>query len=278
MNRKIFSFLVFLFFSSGVHAGATSTLAEQLVQTGVLGAQFGKQAKMVIQQAEMIHNQLDQQKELLTANKKSDPGALAYELGQNKQDMDVLQKFIGALTNLAKDGDKLRSAQNARLIDINQSGLTFEEYVQREKDLVAAGNSQRRQLIAHEIALMENVNTDAKFVQDLQDKIPAAVGANESLHLLNTQINRMVAQNATMIHALAANNSTKKSEVENEKQRKANLHQAVGTAKSKEKEWLKGKIDELGSSPPPKKVGGDNAPLSPEVERTLNIGGDHGKP
>lgn len=269
--RKIFISLFFLFFSAGAYAGATSTLMEQLVQSGILGAQFGKQAKMVINQATMIQNQLDQQEQLLIANKKSDPGAIAYELGQNRQDMDALQKFIGALTNLSKDSGKLRSAQQARMIDINQSGLTYEEYINRERARVAAGDSQRAQLVAHEIALMENVNSDAKFVQDLQDKIPAAVGANESLHLLNTQINRMVAQNATMIHALAANSNLKKEDEANELQRKADLLQAVGTATNKEREWLRGEIERL-DKPPAAKTKADSvdSPLTPEQKRALN--------
>lgn len=253
---KTILFLLIFFLATTAYAGGAATavvggatLPEQLIQSGMLNNQLGKQAQMVIQQATMIQKQIEQKNELLLLNRSLNPSVLINELNQNKQDMKSLQTYIGALTTLSNDSAQAREAAVARVLDMKNSGLSYEEYAEQERILIDGGDRQRRQLAAHEKSLLESVNNDVQFVQEVQAKIPATVGAHESTQLLNTQMNRMVAQNATMIQLMAANNLVAKDNTLNEDQRKEDLRRAVGTANAKEREWMRGEIDRLNKPP-----------------------------
>lgn len=252
---KTILFLLVFFLARTAHAGGGggmtggATLPEQLVQSGILNNQLGKQAQIVIQQATMIQKQIEQKNELLLLNRSLNPSVLINELNQNKQDVKSLQTYIGALTTLSNDSAQAREAAVSRVLDMKNSRLSYEEYAEQERVLINGGDRQRRQLAAHEKSLLENVNNDVLFVQEVQAKIPATVGAHESTQLLNTQMNRMVAQNATMIQLMAANNMVQKDSTLDETQRKEHLKRAVGTASAKEREWMQGEINRLNKPP-----------------------------
>lgn len=253
---KTIQFFLIFFLSTTAYAGGAATavvggatLPEQLIQSGMLNNQLGKQASMVIQQATMIQKQIEQKNELLLLNRTLDPAVLNNAFNQNRQDINSLQTYIGGLVTLSNDSAQLRNAAANRVVDINSSGLTYEEYSQRERELVASGDRRRAQLAAHELSLLQGVNNDAQFIQEMQTKIPATVGAHESTQLLNTQMNRMVAQNATMIQLMAANGTTTKEDAAAEAQRKKDLLHTVGAASAKEREWMRGEIDKLNTTP-----------------------------
>ena len=103
----------------------------------MLNNQLGKQASMVIQQATMIQKQIEQKNELLLLNRTLDPAVLNNAFNQNRQDINSLQTYIGGLVTLSNDSAQLRNAAANRVVDINSSGLTYEEYAQRERELVA---------------------------------------------------------------------------------------------------------------------------------------------
>ena len=206
--KTTLTILIFLA-SFAAHAGDpwAATVVEQLIQSSILNNQLGKQASMVIQQATMIQNQLEHKNELLLLNKSQNPAVMNNLLNQNRHDIDSLQTYIGGLTTIRNDSEQLRSAAQARLIDVRQSGLSYSEYEQMERDRIAAGDRRRAQVAAHEIAIMQNVSNDAQFIQEMQNKIPATVGAHEATQLMNVQLNRIIAQNATMIQLMASSNS-----------------------------------------------------------------------
>lgn len=212
MRTKIFNLLLLMSVALNAQAGlfggggfdGSATIFEQLVQSGILGDQLGKQASMVIQQATMIQNQLEHKNELLLLNKSQDPVVLNNLLNQNRQDINSLQTYIGGLVTIQNDNEQQRSAVNARLLDIKQSGLSYSEYEQIERDRIAAGDRRRAQMVAHEISIMQNLNNDAQFIQEMQNKIPATVGAHEATQLMSVQLNRIIAQNATMIQLMVS--------------------------------------------------------------------------
>lgn len=275
--KRLFIFLIFaLPFTAlaGGGGGMTggATLPEQLIQSGILNNQLGKQAQMVIQQATMIQKQIEQKNELLLLNRSLDPVIVNNLLNHNKQDMDSLGTYIVNLTKLSNDSARAREAAVSRVLDMKNSGLSYEEYAAQEKILIDGGDRQRQQLAAHEKSLLENVNNDVQFVQEVQAKIPATVGAHESTQLLNTQMNRMVAQNATMIQLMAANSAIQKDNTLDEAQRKEHLKRAVGTASAKEREWMRGEIDRLNKPPTaPSKPFAAPRPMTEAQKRALGF-------
>lgn len=270
-------FLIF-FLTTTAHAGGGgamtggATLPEQLIQSGIMNNQLGKQAQMVIQQATMIQKQIEQKNELLLLNRSLDPAVLNNMLNQNNRDIGSLQTYTGALVTLSDDSSRLREAAANRAIDINNSELTYAEYEQQERELIAAGDRQRRQLAEHELSLLRNVNNDVQFVQDMQAKIPATVGAHESTQLLNTQMNRVVAQNATMIQLMAANGTSNKEGAAAEAQRKKDLQHTVGAASARERAWMRGEIDKLDNPPTaPTRPTATPQPMSDSMKRALGL-------
>lgn len=251
--KTTLSILIFLT-SFAAHAGDpwAATVIEQLIQSSLLGDQLGKQASMVIQQATMIQNQLEQKNELLLLNKSQDPVVLNNMLNRNTQDINSLQTYIGGLAAIRNDSEQQRSAVQARLIDVRQSGLSYSEYEQMERDRIAAGDRRRAQVAAHEIAIMQNLNNDAQFIQEMQNKIPATVGAHEATQLMSVQLNRIIAQNATMIQLMVSGSGQgggQSEDAQDESHRKNVLRSAIGAANERERAWTNGEIDKLNTSP-----------------------------
>lgn len=247
--KTIISILIFSFASTaqaGLFGGGgmdgSATLLEQLTQTTALGRQLTEVRNIVAQNVEILRVQTLQ-------NQALGSGVLGGLLNQNLQDVNSLHAYSSALARLINDSNELNNTFRTRLVDYGNSGLTYEEYAQQESARIAAGDRRRAQFAEHEISVMQNVNNDVLFAQKMQAKIPATVGEHESVQLLNTQMNRVVAQNATLIQLQTANSRNEKQNAEDATIRKASLSRAVGTATAQEREWLRSEIDRLNTAP-----------------------------
>lgn len=156
------------------------------------------------QRATQIYNQVLQYKQALLQNTNMNPDAVASLVVQAQKDMGDLQSYIGGMNQLLNDNTQLQNVLQSRQIDYNNSGLPPEDYVKREQARIQSGDKQRVQIANHEAAVLRNVTNDAKFVAEAQAKIPGATQA-QSAELMNLQLNKLLAQNATMIQLQTEN-------------------------------------------------------------------------
>lgn len=250
---KTIPFFLIFFLTTTAHAGGGGGAASSIVFDPTNYVQTTISAERSVaaeaQRATQIYNQIQQYRQMLLQNQTTNPTVLAGLLNQNAQDMNSMQSYVGGLGRLLDDTGQQRTLAQNRIVDIKHSGLSFDEYAQRESERLAAGNRYSTQLLAQERAVMDNMSNDAKFVQEMQTKIPASVGIHDSARDMNTMLSKLIAQNATLIQLQAANSAGQKESSISETQRKEDLLRAVGAASAKEREWMRGEIDKLNKAP-----------------------------
>jgi hypothetical protein len=121
-----------------------------------------------------------------------------------------LQDKNGLSSNLSSLISSTTQLQNIAYMNAqNQSalgkvGLGLQAYTQLEAMRAAAGNVQSALLINQSQAVMQRVNQDAAAVQQSQQHIEASQGTLDSLKILNSQTNKLVAQNIEIMNMQAA--------------------------------------------------------------------------
>lgn len=96
---------------------------------------------------------------------------------------------LGSIGNLMAN-----RSQQAQL-----AGLTWQQYVQQEQTSISQGNQAAQNRAQMDAQAMQKVQDDYSAVQKYEAQIPANQGIQQSLQLLNSQMDRVITQNATLI-------------------------------------------------------------------------------
>lgn len=85
------------------------------------------------------------------------------------------------------------------------SGLSWQEYMKTEGNLVKQGvqTAQQRQEIDRKA--LTRVQEDYAQVQEWQGRIGSTQGTHESMQLMNAQLNKVITQNAELMKLMALN-------------------------------------------------------------------------
>lgn len=162
-------------------AGSTATTAEQAI------AQLIEQRKMALMQ-QLNLKALDQiPSNLLDSN---------FGIG-------ALTNYRNALTQLRGSLAQETQALNQRFVEARLSGKTWDQYSQGVLQDARNGNQSAIQRINYESSLLAQVNNDYKFAREAEAKIGNVEGAQQSLQLLNSHMNRIVVQNGKMLEVMA---------------------------------------------------------------------------
>jgi hypothetical protein len=108
-----------------------------------------------------------------------------------------------------------------RLAEARMGGKGWAGYVQQVAAEAASGNKRAIERLKYEESVLQQVQSDYQFARNLQEQIPATVGQHQSLQLLNSQMNRVVTQNAKMIEVLSATIAKEAKEEHREAEAKA---------------------------------------------------------
>ena len=111
---------------------------------------------------------------------------------------------VTALTNLQQSMGGQQAAYSQRFEEARRMNMTWDQYaVQQDLQIRSkvAGAASRAQ---EDIYRNDRVKRDYEFAQDMAEKIPRAEGMQQSLAIMNTQMNRMVAQLAEVNKGLTA--------------------------------------------------------------------------
>ena len=128
---------------------------------------------------------------------------LTKEAMISSQARDAYTKLFGSVDQLSKEWQ-------GRLIEASSQGIPLEKYVALEGERIRKGNALAIQRIEQEKRLMAAVDEDFGLARSWGSQISSQTGIHASIGLLNTQINRMVQQNARMVQMMAqAQNSDK---------------------------------------------------------------------
>ena len=138
------------------------------------------------------------------------PQTLATNTTDINSSYAAVQNYSSALQALQGSLATQQSAMDQRLVEAKLSNLSWPDYVNQVQAAASTGNEKAKARIANEQAVMQQVDSDYQFAREQQAQIPANVGVQQSLQQLNSQMNRVVTQNAQMIAIMAKANGSDK--------------------------------------------------------------------
>jgi len=210
MSKRKFAaaFLVALSMLAAVGARASGAIAGATEPTQILnnlqllsnGLEEAKTAATVVSQYE---TQL-QQYQTQVANLKS-LGQLPDGLGtDNASALTNLANYRAALQQLTGDMSTQQSLMQQRLTESRLSGGDWNSYVNSVAADAANKNQRATARLQYEQSVLQQVQSDYSFARNLQSQIPATVGQHQALQLMNSQMNRVVTQNAKLLEVVSS--------------------------------------------------------------------------
>ncbi len=147
--------------------------------------------------------QLQQLLQQQMMNQGIDVAALSGYASQIKQQITSQQNFVSAAQQLYGDMSTVQANLQNRFNQAKVAGLSWQQYVTQESANSQAGNQAAIQRAQVDAFAIQKVNDDYGAVQQYESQIPASAGLQQSLQLLNSQMNRVITQNAQVLHLLA---------------------------------------------------------------------------
>ncbi len=186
--------------AGGVIAGATEPTQimnnVELVKVAIDGA---KTASTTVQkymlQIQQYQTQLENIRKLseLPTGLVGDVVTAYNDLSRYKLAINTLEGSLGAQA----------SAMEARLTEARLSGMNWSEYVGAVGTDATRRQKRAVERLKYEEDLLKQVQSDYEFARKLQPTISTTSGVHQSVALLNSQMNRVVTQNAKLLEVIS---------------------------------------------------------------------------
>lgn len=188
-------------FAGGSVAGATEPTQImnniELIKVALDGATTAKKTvEQYVLQIQQYQNMLTNTMQLAAL-----PSGLAQDALKAYTD---LMSFKQALTQLQGSLSQQQQAIERRVTEAKLSGKSWQGYLAEVAADVAKNQKRAVERLKYEEQVLQQVQSDYTFARNLQSQIPATVGQHQSLQMLNTQMNRVITQNAKMLEVVSA--------------------------------------------------------------------------
>lgn len=212
--NKLIAVLVSVLLSSPCFAGGMPVFTGGLVFDPSNFAQnlvkAGQTAERVATLAQQYATQIQQYRMAVQQLQALDPRQLEALGGVTHTDLQAVNNYIGSLKNVMGDLTNVSDALNKRFTEAQLSGRSWSDYLASQQDAVRANVKAAQIRAQNEAALLQSVQNDYAMAAQWQARIPATFGANEDVQLLNSQMNRVVMQNAQVLKLLVDQNGALK--------------------------------------------------------------------
>ena len=111
---------------------------------------------------------------------------------------------LASLKRLQESLGGLNQAYSQRFEEARRMNMTWEQYAAREDLQIQSRVATAAARAQEDINRIDNVKRDYEFAQDMAAKIPEAEGVQQSMGLMNTQMNRVVTQLAQLNKGLVS--------------------------------------------------------------------------
>lgn len=176
--------------AGGKIAGATE--ATQLLNNVELGAQVSEATATTNKLIEQYRTQLEQFNIQKLMQKQIDGIIPASALNASIAELAKIKQARDALTGLRGSLAKIEGSMNARFQEASLQGISWERYVEQEGERLSQKNQRAILRMKEEKAVMDEIAEDHRLVQDYASRIKSTEGVNQSVSLLNTQMNRLI--------------------------------------------------------------------------------------
>lgn len=158
---------------------------------------------------QLNRGQLDVVKNVGDMSKLRDIQAIATEASSVAGNLSNASMSLASLNKLQQSLGGLNQAYSQRFEEARRMGLTWDQYAAREDLQIQSRVAGAASRAEEDISRMNNVQRDYEFAQDMAAKIPQAEGVQQSMGIMNTQMNRVVTQLAQLNKGLVTSLNSK---------------------------------------------------------------------
>jgi P-type conjugative transfer protein TrbJ len=213
MNKAV-AVLLAVAFSGSCYAGGMPVFTGGLVfdptnfsQNIIKAAQTAQKVVVEGQRYALQLQQYEMQVKQLAA---INPQQLAALGGVSVTNLTAVNNYVSSLQNVVGDLNNVSTALNNRFTEAQLSGQTWPEYLASQQAAVKARVQAAQIRAQNEAATLQSVQNDYAMAAQWQARIPATMGTNEDVQLLDAQMNRVLMQNSQIIKMLADKNGVLK--------------------------------------------------------------------
>jgi len=196
--------------------------------------------------------QLNQWENELLQRLPLDFASIAPQLEEARSALKLYESYQSTLVNLNGSIGNVRNRLNLRFDEARLLNIDFNQYAQREGQHLQARNVERLAIAEQDMSIIQGLQNDYSAVQAMQSKIASTVGTHESMGLMNSQINQLVATMVTVKGQLATSSlQRQKQQADDDMKKEAERlrrlenearHQGVKN-RAREFFWVSGLVD-----------------------------------
>lgn len=169
------------------------------------GALSGALGSLSQGQAELVKN-------MGGLEKLRDIGTISTEIGRVSGSISNAKASVTSLIALQQSMGGMQESYSRRFEEARRLNLTWEQYAAQEDLQIRSRVASAAARAQEDISRVERVNRDYEFSQEMAQKIPEAEGVQQSMALMNTQMNRVVTQLAEVNKGLISSMNGKSPE------------------------------------------------------------------
>lgn len=190
MRKLILAFAASLMLSTSAHAQFATIDIANLIQSimSVLSTfeQEATQAEQLMNQYQQLENEYRQLKSLAS-------GDVSGLFGTVRTAYANQQSYYGAVRGMYGDLSNAKTVATDLYNRMGASGLSQDEWMRREAERNAARQEGNGYLTDYQANVLSQVGKRYEVVRDLQGKITSTEGTHESMQLMNSQMNVLLA-------------------------------------------------------------------------------------
>ena len=178
-------------------------------------------ADLVMATSQLNLGQSELLKNVGDLSKLRDIQSIASEAQSVAGSISNAQASLASLTRLTQSLGGVNQAYSQRFEEARRMSMTWEQYASREDLQIRSRVATAAARAQEDMNRMSSVQKDYEFAQEMAAKIPQAEGVQQSMGIMNTQMNRVVTQLAQLNKGLSTSlNSKTPADVLDEEQKK----------------------------------------------------------
>lgn len=193
----------------------------QQYQTMLTNLKQLPQSSLGLATSQLNTGQLEVVRSVGDMSKLRDIQSIATESQSVSGSIGNAQMSLASLNRLQQSMGGLNQSYSQRFEEARRMGLTWDQYAAREDLQIQSRVATAANRATEDVNRINNVQRDYEFAQDMAAKIPQAEGVQQSMGIMNTQMNRVVTQLAQLNKGLVTSlNSKTPADVLAEEQKK----------------------------------------------------------
>lgn len=154
-------------------------------------------------QLDQYQNQLLQYKEMINAGKRLQGSLSGLTVNGIASELTKVRSMKNSLTSLNNGLQYMSANLTTRLNEAQIRKMSWAEYVQMEGENIRRKNDRAIARLEAERQVYDSIEEDYAMAKAWGDQISETEGVHQSMGLLNTQMNRLIQQNARIVQLAA---------------------------------------------------------------------------